>query len=86
MAKRSSKSKQAIGSGERQRNADAVQACAQELVERAEPAVAMALTGGRSALIGAEQAHQISAAMARDHDRGFARPTSEYVRETSRKR
>lgn len=64
---------------------EAAQELASEIATRAEPALAAALTGGRSTQVDSETAHRMSAAIARDRDRGITRATSHYVNEARRR-
>lgn len=59
---------------------DAVAAEAHDL-QNVNPAIARALTGGKSDKLSPEQARAIAETTARDVDRGVSRPTRELVRE-----
>lgn len=79
------KSKAATHGGQRQSHQEAVEGLAADIAQKAEPAIALALTGGRSTTVSSEQSAYIAAAIARDQDKGGTRPLSEYVNEARRR-
>jgi hypothetical protein len=77
-------SKAKTESGARENRKAAQEALAADIAKSAEPGLARAISGGDTQ-VSSETAHRISAAMARDSDRGHTRTMSEYINEARRR-